>query len=98
AKLENRTRLFADTFASHLLTYGTEAYKQEQTPGGATESFPHAKINFASGWLQDEITLRDLPVTLLAGTRYDNYKGSSDGYADVDANKWSSRGAVSITP
>ncbi|UTL88228.1 TonB-dependent hemoglobin/transferrin/lactoferrin family receptor [Serratia marcescens] len=97
-KLENRTRLFADTFASHLLTYGTEAYKQEQTPGGATESFPHAKINFASGWLQDEITLRDLPVTLLAGTRYDNYKGSSDGYADVDANKWSSRGAVSITP
>ncbi|HEE0337336.1 TPA: TonB-dependent receptor plug domain-containing protein, partial [Serratia marcescens] len=83
AKLENRTRLFADTFASHLLTYGTEAYKQEQTPGGATESFPHAKINFASGWLQDEITLRDLPVTLLAGTRYDNYKGSSDGYADV---------------
>ncbi len=98
AKLENRTRLFADTFASHLLTYGTEAYKQEQTPGGATESFPHAKINFASGWLQDEITLRDLPVTLLAGTRYDNYKGSSDGYADVNANKWSSRGAVSITP
>ncbi|WP_148874392.1 TonB-dependent hemoglobin/transferrin/lactoferrin family receptor [Serratia marcescens] len=98
AKLENRTRLFADTFASHLLTYGTEAYKQEQTPGGATESFPHAKINFVSGWLQDEITLRDLPVTLLAGTRYDNYKGSSDGYADVDANKWSSRGAVSITP
>ncbi|MBH3131324.1 TonB-dependent hemoglobin/transferrin/lactoferrin family receptor [Serratia marcescens] len=98
AKLENRTRLFADTFASHLLTYGTEAYKQEQTPGGATESFPQAKINFASGWLQDEITLRDLPVTLLAGTRYDNYKGSSDGYADVDADKWSSRGAVSITP
>ncbi|EMH5179751.1 TonB-dependent hemoglobin/transferrin/lactoferrin family receptor [Serratia marcescens] len=98
AKLENRTRLFADTFASHLLTYGTEAYKQEQTPGGATESFPQAKINFASGWLQDEITLRDLPVTLLAGTRYDNYKGSSDGYADVDADKWSSRGAISITP
>ncbi|MBH2875307.1 TonB-dependent hemoglobin/transferrin/lactoferrin family receptor [Serratia marcescens] len=98
AKLESRTRLFADTFASHLLTYGTEAYKQEQTPGGATESFPQAKINFASGWLQDEITLRDLPVTLLAGTRYDNYKGSSDGYADVDADKWSSRGAVSITP
>jgi len=86
-KLENRTRLFADTFASHLFTYGSEAYKQEQTPGGATESFPQAKINFASGWLQDEVTLRDLPITLLAGTRYDNYKGSSDGYADVDADK-----------
>ncbi|WP_145525767.1 TonB-dependent hemoglobin/transferrin/lactoferrin family receptor [Yersinia rohdei] len=97
-KLENRTRLFTDSFASHLLTYGTEAYKQEQTPGGATESFPHADIRFGSGWLQDEITLRDLPVSLLAGTRYDNYRGSSDGYADVDADKWSSRGAVSIMP
>ncbi len=97
-KLENRTRLFTDSFASHLLTYGTEAYKQEQTPGGATESFPQADIRFGSGWLQDEITLRDLPVSLLAGTRYDNYRGSSDGYADVDADKWSSRGAVSIMP
>ncbi|MDP8798666.1 TonB-dependent hemoglobin/transferrin/lactoferrin family receptor [Serratia marcescens] len=97
-KLENRTRLFADSFASHLLTYGSEVYEQKQQPGGATTSFPQAKINFASGWLQDEITLRDLPITLLAGTRYDNYKGSSDGYADVNADKWSSRGAVSITP
>jgi hemoglobin/transferrin/lactoferrin receptor protein len=97
-KLENRTRLFTDSFASHLLTYGTEAYKQEQTPGGATTSFPQADIRFGSGWLQDEITLRDLPVSILAGTRYDNYSGSSKNYADVDANKWSSRGAVSITP
>lgn len=97
-KLENRTRLFASSFASHLLTYGTETYKQEQTPSGATESFPQADIRFSSGWLQDEITLRDLPVAILAGTRYDNYKGSSDGYQDVNANKWSSRGALSITP
>lgn len=98
AKLENRTHLSADSFASHLFTYGSEAYKQEQSPGGVTESFPQARINFAAGWLQDEVTLRDLPVTLLAGTRYDNYKGSSDGYADVDADKWSSRGAISVSP
>jgi len=86
AKLENRSRAFTDTFAAHLLTYGSEAYKQEQTPGGATTSFPQADINFGSGWLQDEITLRDLPVSILAGTRYDNYRGSSEGYADVDAD------------
>ncbi len=49
------------------------------------------KIDFSSGWLQDEITLRDLPITLLGGTRYDSYRGSSDGYKDVDADKWSSR-------
>ncbi|UMX91882.1 TonB-dependent receptor [Escherichia coli] len=52
---------------------------------------PQAKIDFSSGWLQDEITLRDLPITLLGGTRYDSYRGSSDGYKDVDADKWSSR-------
>lgn len=98
ASLKNHTHLFADTFASHLFTYGTEAYKQAQTPDGAAEGFPQAKIHFASGWLQDEVTLRDLPITLLAGTRYDNYKGSSQSYPDVDADKWSSRGAISITP
>ncbi|HFI5306076.1 TonB-dependent hemoglobin/transferrin/lactoferrin family receptor [Serratia liquefaciens] len=98
AKLENRTRLFADSFASHLLTYGSESYQQKQHPGGATTSFPQAKINFASGWMQDEITLRDIPVTLLAGTRYDNYKGSSQGHNDVDADKWSSRGALTYSP
>lgn len=97
-KLENRTRLFTDSFASHLLTYGTEAYKQQQTPSGAAESFPQADIRFGSGWLQDEITVRDLPIALLAGTRYDNYRGSSAGYADVDADEWSSRGAITVTP
>lgn len=97
-KLENRTRLFTDSAAAHLLTYGTEAYRQEQTPSGVSESFPQAKINFASGWAQDEITLRDLPITLLAGTRFDSYSASSQGNADVDADKWSSRGAVTVTP
>lgn len=97
-KLENRSRLFNDGFASHLLTYGGEYYRQEQHPGGNTTGFPQAKIDFSSGWLQDEITLRDMPVSLLAGTRYDNYSGSSDGYDDVNADKWSSRGAISVTP
>ena len=97
-KVENRTRLFSDAFASHLLTYGGEYYRQEQKPGGVTTGFPEAKIDFSSGWLQDEITLRDLPVTLLGGTRYDNYRGSSDGYDDVDADKWSSRTGLTVSP
>ena len=96
--MENRTRLFSDSFASHMLTYGGEYYRQEQHPGGATTGFPDAKIDFSSGWLQDEITLRDLPVTLLGGTRYDNYRGSSDGYDDVDADKWSSRAGLTVSP
>ena len=97
-KIDNRSRLFTDSFASHLLTYGGEYYRQEQRPGGTTTGFPEAKIDFSSGWLQDEITLRDLPVTLLGGTRYDSYRGSSDGYADVDADKWSSRAGMTVTP
>ena len=75
-----------------------EYYRQEQHPGGATTGFPQAKIDFSSGWLQDEITLRDLPITLLGGTRYDSYRGSSDGYKDVDADKWSSRAGMTINP
>lgn len=97
-KVENRSRLFSDAFASHLLTYGGEYYRQEQKPGGVTTGFPEAKIDFSSGWIQDEITLRDLPITLLGGTRYDNYRGSSDGYDDVDADKWSSRAGMTVNP
>ncbi|MDY0920467.1 TonB-dependent hemoglobin/transferrin/lactoferrin family receptor [Leclercia sp. CFBP8987] len=97
-KVENRTRLFTDSFASHLLTYGGEYYRQEQEPSGATTGFPDASIDFSSGWIQDEITLRDLPITLLGGTRYDNYRGSSDGYDDVDADKWSSRAGITVSP
>ncbi|HFS5790791.1 TPA: TonB-dependent hemoglobin/transferrin/lactoferrin family receptor [Citrobacter werkmanii] len=97
-KVDNRSRLFTDSFASHLMTYGGEYYRQEQQPGGATTGFPQAKIDFSSGWLQDEITLRDLPVTLLGGTRYDSYRGSSDGYEDVDADKWSSRAGLTVAP
>lgn len=97
-KAENRSSLFSESLAANLLTWGSEYYRQTQLPGGRTESFPQATIDFASGWLQDEITLRDLPVNVLLGTRYDNYSGSSRGYDDVDASRWSSRGAVSVTP
>ncbi|RAX14596.1 TonB-dependent hemoglobin/transferrin/lactoferrin family receptor [Photorhabdus bodei] len=97
-KLENRSRLWTDSPLAHQFTYGGETYKQKQTPGGNTDSFPDADIRFYSGWLQDEITLRDLPVSIVAGTRYDNYKGTNSKYKDVSADKWSSKGAISITP
>jgi len=97
-KLENRSNAFNNSPAAHTLTYGSEYYRQKQRPSGQTTSFPQASIDFASGWLQDEITLRDLPVSFLLGTRYDDYSASSRGNADIDASKWSSRGAVSVTP
>ncbi|MGV7962216.1 TonB-dependent hemoglobin/transferrin/lactoferrin family receptor [Photorhabdus tasmaniensis] len=97
-KLENRSRLWTNSPLAHQLTYGGETYQQKQTPGGNTDSFPDADIRFSSGWVQDEITLRDLPVSIIAGTRYDNYKGTNSKYKDVSADKWSSKGAISITP
>ncbi len=91
-KVENRSALFSDSPAAHLLTYGAESYRQQQTPTGLIRSFPPAKVRFASGWLQDEITLRHLPVTLLAGTRFDRYQNNRVGFADREAKKWSTRG------
>ncbi|MEQ4923592.1 TonB-dependent hemoglobin/transferrin/lactoferrin family receptor [Proteus hauseri] len=97
-KLENRSHIGLHHFAAHSFTYGSEIYKQKQTPSQNTESFPQADIRFMSGWIQDEITLRDLPVSLVVGTRFDKYNSQNDRYDDISADKWSSKGAISITP
>lgn len=97
-KLENRSQVGTYSFASHGLTYGGEVYKQKQSPSQNAESFPQADIRFMSGWVQDEVTLRDLPVSLILGTRFDKYKSQNDRYDDITADKWSSKGAISITP
>lgn len=97
-KLENRSQLFTHSPAAHLLTYGVESYQQQQIPKGVIRSFPPAEIIFSSGWLQNELTLRDLPVTLLAGTRFDRYKNSRENFADREVKNWSSSGAVTINP
>ncbi|EOV4129413.1 TonB-dependent hemoglobin/transferrin/lactoferrin family receptor [Yersinia enterocolitica] len=97
-KLENRSQLFTHSPAAHLLTYGVESYQQQQIPKGVIRSFPPAEINFSSGWLQNELTLRDLPVTLLAGTRFNRYKNSRENFADKEVKNWSSRGAVTVNP
>ncbi len=97
-KLDNRSNFYDLPVAAHNLTYGSEAYKQKQTPYASATQFPDADITFASGFLQDEITLKDLPISFILGTRYDHYKASADGHDDVKKGKWSSKGAVSITP
>lgn len=97
-KLENSSSLFNTSPVAHLLTYGTEAYHQEQIPQGVIRSFPPAEIKFASGWLQDEMTLRDLPVTLLAGTRFDHYENSRAGFATKEVQNWSTQGAITLNP
>ncbi|MFB9997021.1 TonB-dependent hemoglobin/transferrin/lactoferrin family receptor [Providencia rustigianii] len=97
-KLDNRSEIYELPLAAHNFTYGTEAYRQKQNPYATTTQFPEADITFASGFIQDEITLKDLPVSFILGTRYDNYKSSAKGNKDVKEDQWSSKAAVSITP
>ena len=66
-KIDNRSRLFTDSFASHLLTYGGEYYRQEQQLE-EQQLASGGKDRFQLRWLQDEITLRDLPY--YAARRY----------------------------
>ncbi|MDN0113348.1 TonB-dependent hemoglobin/transferrin/lactoferrin family receptor [Yersinia intermedia] len=97
-KLENNSMLFTHSPAANVFTYGIETYHQEQVPSGVIRSFPPAEIKFSSGWLQDEVTLRDLPITLLVGSRFDSYKNSRNGFADREAKNWSTQGAVTLKP
>ncbi|MTC69978.1 TonB-dependent hemoglobin/transferrin/lactoferrin family receptor [Providencia sp. wls1914] len=97
-KLDNRSDIYELPLAAHNFTYGTEAYRQKQTPYAGTTQFPDAEITFAAGFIQDEITLKDLPVSFILGTRYDNYKSTAKGNKDVKEDQWSSKAAVSITP
>lgn len=97
-KVDNKTHFYDLPVAAHNLTYGSEAYRQKQTPYANTTQFPDADITFASGFLQDEITLKDLPVSFIVGTRYDHYKSKAKGNDETKEGKWSSKGAVSITP
>ncbi|MCW2255039.1 hemoglobin/transferrin/lactoferrin receptor protein [Providencia alcalifaciens] len=97
-KLDNRTNIYDLPLAAHNLTYGGETYKQKQTPYANASQFPDADILFASSFLQDEIALKDLPISFIVGTRYDHYKSAAKSHDDVKEGKWSSKGAVSITP
>ncbi|MFC0179826.1 TonB-dependent hemoglobin/transferrin/lactoferrin family receptor [Thorsellia kenyensis] len=98
-KLENKTSLKQLPLAAHTLTYGTEFYREEQTPNETVQNvFPKAKIDFSSGWLQDEVTLKDLPVTLIGGARFDEYHAKNPIYPEVKSNNWSSKAGISLTP
>lgn len=98
-KLENKSQLDPQWLAVHQFTYGSEYSRQDQKPNAVIRNvFPDAKIDFKSLWLQDELTLTDLPVSFILGTRYDDYHAKNPIYEDVKADKWSSRAALSITP
>lgn len=98
-KIENKSSLKSLPLAAHDFTYGSEYYKEEQKPNEAVKNiFPEAKIDFSSAWLQDELTLRDLPASLIIGTRYDNYHAKNPIYTNIEADQWSSKAGITINP
>lgn len=86
------------TLAGHQLIYGVEYYQQRQKPSGATTLYPDGRINFVSGLLQDEVTLRALPASLIIGTRYDHYQSRNPQHGELTASRWSPKAALNITP
>ncbi len=88
----------ADSFASHLLTYGGEYYRQEHIRVARRRASRKQKSILAlaaTRW--DHLTRSaDYPAWR---NPLDSYRGSSDGYKDVDADKWSFvRGWLSTRP
>ncbi|SET49080.1 TonB-dependent hemoglobin/transferrin/lactoferrin family receptor [Thorsellia anophelis] len=98
-KLTNRSQLLWPQRLTQDLIYGTEYYQEKQIPNAAASPlFPDATINFTGVWFQDELTLHQVPITLLLGTRYDNYEAKSPIHKAVKANNWSSRAGITYSP
>ncbi|EAM0983281.1 TonB-dependent hemoglobin/transferrin/lactoferrin family receptor [Salmonella enterica] len=96
-KVLNRSEIQTQTTAHHF-SWGVEYYQQRHTPSGAETRYPEGKINFYSGLLQDEITLRNFPVSLVTGIRYDHYQSINPQYGELTAGELSPRTALTLSP
>lgn len=78
--LQNTSRFSLAGFERHALTYGLDAYRDEQegTRNGAPRTaFPKANQTIIGLYIQDAITIG--PVTATFGLRYDSYEQEADG-------------------
>ncbi|HGN1707631.1 TPA: TonB-dependent receptor [Providencia rettgeri] len=96
-KITNTSAIQSPLFGQQIII-GGEFYHQKHQPSGAETVYPDGKINFYSGLIQDEITLRDLPVTFIFGTRYDYYHSRNSKYGDLTASNYSPKAAIVLNP
>ncbi|MEY0435201.1 TonB-dependent receptor domain-containing protein [Providencia huaxiensis] len=96
-KITNTSMIQSPLFGQQIIL-GGEFYHQKHQPSGAETVYPDGKINFYSGLIQDEITLRDLPLTFIIGTRYDHYQSSNSKYGDLTASNYSPKAAIVLNP
>ncbi|NIH22998.1 TonB-dependent receptor domain-containing protein [Providencia heimbachae] len=97
-KFSNSFMIPMHGWVNHHIQSGLEYYQQEQKPNQHTTSYPPAELSNTSGWLTNDMTLHQLPITFSAGTRFTRYQTSRKDLAKDKYINWSSRFAVSATP
>ncbi|EMF4710126.1 TonB-dependent receptor domain-containing protein [Providencia stuartii] len=97
-KLTNHFIVPIEGWVNNQIESGIEYYQQQQKPNKHAISYPPARLANISGWVNNDMTLHHLPITLSAGTRFTSYEASRQGFAKNRDTNWSSRFAVSITP
>ncbi|MBC5790120.1 TonB-dependent receptor domain-containing protein [Providencia sp. JUb39] len=83
---------------SHHVQSGVDYVQQHQVSNEYAISYPPAEISNASAWLIDDVSLKSVPVTLSAGTRFTHYKTARENVGKQQHNNWSSRFAATVTP
>lgn len=97
-KFTNSFTLPMHNWVNHHIQSGFEYYQQKQTSNQYAISYPPAELDNMSGWLVNDMTLHQLPLTLSIGTRFTQYRASRDNFPESKHTNLSSRMAVSITP
>ncbi|HHR6128632.1 TPA: TonB-dependent receptor domain-containing protein [Providencia alcalifaciens] len=98
SKFSNHFTLPVSSWAYSNTQSGIEHYQQKQIPNQYAISYPPTELSNTSGWLNNDLTLAHVPVTLSAGTRFTQYHVNRDGFAKSKHTNWSSRFAISATP
>jgi len=105
-RIDNRSRLAGPGHDGTTLTYGVEAYTDEQSGsagGGPRGGVPDGEFDFYAAYVQADFAWRrplGLPgeITLLPGLRFDAYEATSDGEPDSDDDATSPRLGITWKP
>lgn len=87
-KVENAFNLnyFQDRL-THAVTIGIDAEKQKMVSNNKAKNFPLSHMDSASGWVNNTLSTPLLPITLIAGLRYNYYQNIPDNNKTLDYYK-----------
>ncbi len=71
-------------WVNHHIQSGFEYYQQKQTSNQYAISYPPAELDNLSGWLVNDMTLHQLPLTLSIGTRFTQYRASRNNFLKIN--------------